>query len=68
LRQRVSLDDIASADAVDLLTVRQLKELLINSFVDYKGCCERGELIDHVRRLWTEHQRNKKLGMVFRFS
>lgn len=64
MRQRMTLDDITCADAVDALTVRQLKELLVNSFVDYKGCCERVELVDHVRRLWTEHQRNKKLGII----
>jgi hypothetical protein len=59
--QRTSLDDITDADHIGALTVRQLKEILINSFVDYKGCCERQELVEHVHRLWIEHQRNKKL-------
>jgi hypothetical protein len=67
VQQRVSLDDVENVDAINLLSVRQLKELLVNSFVDYKGCCERGELVEHVQRLWTEHQRNKKLGNYVMF-
>ena len=60
--QRASIDDLESADAAGNLSVRQLKEILVNNFVDYRGCCEKHELVDRVRRLWVETQANRKLG------
>ena len=58
----MSLGRLASLQDIDLLSIRQLKEILVNSFVNYKGCCERQELVEHVRRLWLEHRRNQKYG------
>lgn len=34
------------------LSVKQLKEVLMLHRVDYKGCCEKQELLDRVGRLW----------------
>ncbi|XP_046548995.1 E3 ubiquitin-protein ligase RNF34-like [Haliotis rubra] len=56
---RMRLDNISSVEEVDTLTVRQLKEVLANNFVDYKGCCEKSELTERVKRLWNEEQLNK---------
>lgn len=64
--QRLGLDDIVKINDIENLSIRQLKELLVNSYVDYKGCCERQELVEHVRRLWIEHMRNKTFGKFFR--
>lgn len=32
--------------------MKQLKEVLMLHRVDYKGCCEKQELLDRVSRLW----------------
>jgi hypothetical protein len=60
--KRVRLDDIKSEAAVDGLTIRQLKEILTNSYVDYKGCVERIELVTRVKNLWIDHQKNVQKG------
>ncbi|XP_041349402.1 E3 ubiquitin-protein ligase RNF34-like isoform X2 [Gigantopelta aegis] len=56
---RMKLEKISSLDDIGNLTARQLKEVLANNFVDYKGCCEKAELVDRVKRLWKEEQNNK---------
>lgn len=53
--QRVDLTDINSLADFDLLTVKQLKEILALNRVDFKGCCEKKELKERVIRLWTNH-------------
>ena len=67
-QRRMLLSEIRDTASIELLTVRQLKELLANNFVDYKGCCEKAELVMRVRQLWTDHQRNVDYGQCFRFS
>lgn len=54
-KQRVDLTDINSRADFDLLTVKQLKEILALNRVDFKGCCEKKELKERVIRLWTNH-------------
>ncbi|GFR58008.1 E3 ubiquitin-protein ligase RNF34 [Elysia marginata] len=56
--RRTQLDDVKAEVDVENLTVRQLKELLVNNFVDYRGCCERSELVEKVKNLWRDHQEN----------
>nr|KAG5693037.1 hypothetical protein BaRGS_005661 [Batillaria attramentaria]KAG5707026.1 hypothetical protein BaRGS_019631 [Batillaria attramentaria] len=63
--QRATIDDVQSQEDVENLTVRQLKEILVNNFVDYKGCVEKHELVDRVKRLWVETQANKERGVAF---
>ncbi|XP_048761396.2 E3 ubiquitin-protein ligase RNF34-like isoform X2 [Ostrea edulis] len=58
--KRYTLDDIKSVDDIETLSVRQMKEVLVNNFVDYKGCVEKTELQQRVVRLWKEHQNNKQ--------
>lgn len=43
-----------SADLEDL-SVKQLKEILVLNRVDFKGCCEKNELIERVRRLLDDY-------------
>ncbi|OWF44900.1 E3 ubiquitin-protein ligase RNF34-like [Mizuhopecten yessoensis] len=59
-RVRMNLGQINSLEDVDNLTVRQLKEVLVTNFVNYKGCCEKPELVDRVKRLWREHKTNEQ--------
>ena len=60
--RRAQLDDISTETDIESLTVRQLKELLVNNFVNFKGCVEKPELVERVRRLWRDYCRNKKKG------
>ncbi|CAM2716491.1 unnamed protein product [Rotaria socialis] len=57
--RRKSLSEINHEDNIEDLNIRQLKELLAANFVDYKGCLERSELIDKVRRLYRDRQNEK---------
>lgn len=57
--RRMTLNQLSKEEDIDDLSVRQLKELLVTNYVDYKGCCERQELMERVRRLWTDDQKNK---------
>lgn len=43
-----------SSSELEDLTVKQLKEILMLNRVDFKGCCEKNELLDRVKRLWDE--------------
>ncbi|KAK1900631.1 E3 ubiquitin-protein ligase rififylin, partial [Dissostichus eleginoides] len=49
--RRASLSDLSSVDDIEALSVRQLKEILARNFVNYKGCCEKWELMERVVRL-----------------
>lgn len=42
--KRMKISDINSLEEIDNLTVKEMKELLFRSFVDYKGCVEKEEL------------------------
>ena len=57
------LDDIRSVSEISNLSIRQLKELLVTNYVDYKGCCEKQELLDRVQRLWMAHSKNREIGI-----
>lgn len=48
----INLDDFDAVDDLEALSVKQLKEILMLNRVDYKGCCEKQELLDRVQRLW----------------
>ncbi|TRY85164.1 hypothetical protein DNTS_006354 [Danionella cerebrum] len=54
--RRASLSDLRSAEDIEALSVRQLKEILARNFVDYKGCCEKWELMERVTRLYHDQQ------------
>lgn len=52
-RKWKSIEDICSLDDVDSLSVRELKKILTINFIDYKGCFEKSELTERVKRLWN---------------
>lgn len=54
--RRASLSDLSCVDDIEALSVRQLKEILARNFVDYKGCCEKWELMERVTRLYQDQQ------------
>ncbi|RVE65344.1 hypothetical protein OJAV_G00134740 [Oryzias javanicus] len=54
--RRASLSDLSGPEDVEALSVRQLKEILARNFVDYKGCCEKWELMERVTRLYQDQQ------------
>lgn len=54
--RRASLSDISNPDDIESLTVRQLKEILARNFVNYKGCCEKWELMERVTRLYHDQK------------
>ncbi|AWO99524.1 putative E3 ubiquitin-protein ligase rififylin [Scophthalmus maximus] len=54
--RRASLSDLSCEDDIEELSVRQLKEILARNFVDYKGCCEKWELMERVLRLYKDQQ------------
>ncbi|XP_014779896.1 E3 ubiquitin-protein ligase RNF34 [Octopus bimaculoides] len=56
----INLNTIDNIEAVANLTVKELKEILSFHFVDYKGCVEKWELLDRVRRLWEAQRQQKK--------
>lgn len=68
--RRASLSDLTSVKDIDALSVRQLKEILARNFVNYKGCCEKWELMERVTRLYKEKdlQQLGKAGNVNRAS
>ncbi|XP_063067466.1 E3 ubiquitin-protein ligase RNF34 [Engraulis encrasicolus] len=59
-RARASLSDIGQEEAIEGLTVRQLKEILARNFVSYSGCCEKWELVERVHRLYRDNQQNRR--------
>ncbi|XP_023136545.2 E3 ubiquitin-protein ligase rififylin [Amphiprion ocellaris] len=56
LGRRASLSDLSGVDDIEQLSVRQLKEILARNFVNYKGCCEKWELMERVTRLYQDQQ------------
>uniref|UniRef100_A0A8C3J2Q4 RING-type E3 ubiquitin transferase n=1 Tax=Calidris pygmaea TaxID=425635 RepID=A0A8C3J2Q4_9CHAR len=66
--RKASLSDITSIGDINALSVRQLKEILARNFVNYKGCCEKWELLERVTRLYKEkdlQHLGKKLSKCF---
>ncbi|XP_072547955.1 E3 ubiquitin-protein ligase rififylin isoform X2 [Salminus brasiliensis] len=54
--RRASLSDLGSVEDIEALSVRQLKEILARNFVNYKGCCEKWELMERVTRLYHDQK------------
>ncbi|XP_029468963.1 E3 ubiquitin-protein ligase rififylin [Rhinatrema bivittatum] len=66
--RRASLSDIVNVEDIEALTVRQLKEILARNFVNYKGCCEKWELMERVTRLYHEQKNLHLSGVVMASS
>ncbi|ESO05297.1 hypothetical protein HELRODRAFT_77704 [Helobdella robusta] len=63
--KRIKLDDLKDVSDIELLSVRQIKDILTNNFVNYKGCCEKSELSNMVANLFLEHAKNKSSTFFF---
>lgn len=59
---RASLSDLSAVEDIEALSVRQLKEILARNFVNYKGCCEKWELMERVTRLYHDQKDLQNLG------
>ncbi|XP_031557331.1 E3 ubiquitin-protein ligase RNF34-like [Actinia tenebrosa] len=57
-----TIDDITSIDQVSSLSIREIKQILTVNCVDFKGCCEKEELLQKVRMLWKSRNDSKKIG------
>lgn len=44
------------SEELEELSVKQLKEVLMLNRIDFKGCCEKTELLERVQRLWNDLQ------------
>lgn len=56
----VKLSDITDVAGLEVLNVKQLKDLLTVNRVDFKGCVERSELLDKASRLWQQHAKSRE--------
>lgn len=54
-----SLSQIQNVEEVEQLSVKELKTILTANFVDFKGCCEKKELLDRVAALWKSKQQTE---------
>ncbi|KFB51086.1 AGAP006730-PA-like protein [Anopheles sinensis] len=52
--KQINLSDIKESADLDVLSVKQLKGILMVNRVDFKGCCEKAELRERVLRLWRD--------------
>ncbi|XP_053213771.1 E3 ubiquitin-protein ligase rififylin-like [Panonychus citri] len=57
-----NIDDLNSEDQIRDLSIRQIKLLLTRNFVDFKGCCEKEELLEKAIRLWRDVNKAKERG------
>ncbi|CAF1570639.1 unnamed protein product, partial [Rotaria sordida] len=57
---RIALNDILSLESINNLTIRQLKDILIQNFVSTNGCVEKKDLINKVELLYRDHQKQKE--------
>ncbi|XP_046744592.1 E3 ubiquitin-protein ligase rififylin isoform X2 [Diprion similis] len=56
----VKLSDITDIAELEALNVKQLKDLLSTNRVNYKGCIERGELLEKASGLWHHHVKSRE--------
>nr|CAD7588374.1 unnamed protein product [Timema genevievae] len=54
------LADISTPSELETLSSKQLKELLVRNRVDFRGCCEKPELVEKAARLWNENTQARK--------
>lgn len=57
--QHINLEQFAQISDLDMLNVKQLKELLIRNRVEFRGCLERKDLLERAKTLWRNHAQYK---------
>ncbi|CAF1102239.1 unnamed protein product [Adineta steineri] len=60
LSNRKTLADVSSLESIHNLTVGQLKDILTQNFVSYRGCVEKNELITKLELLYRDKQLQEK--------
>ena len=55
----LDLMDLDSESQIDELSIKQLKVILKKNCIDFKGCVEKQELTDRVKRLWLAKIKEK---------
>lgn len=64
-RSTISLDSFQEKSDISKLSAKELKALLDDNFVDYKGCVEKEELVDRVVMLWESTKlQQQQLGQL----
>lgn len=63
----MDLNDLESVSQIEELGVKQLKVVLRRNCIDFKGCVEKQELTERVKRLWVARQKEKGICLLFRF-
>ena len=54
MQRHASLSDLTSAQDIEVLNVRQIKEILTYNFVDYRDCFEKKDLVERLKRLYND--------------
>lgn len=57
--RHITLEQFKQASQLEILSVKQLKELLTRNRVEYRGCLERADLLERAKTLWRNHQQFK---------
>lgn len=55
----MALEHYESVDELGQLTVMQMKLMLTRNFVDYRGCCEKAELLEKLSWLWQQKRKHQ---------
>ena len=53
------MDDIKDENDIGNLSVIELKQILKANFIDYRGCCEKRELMDKVIMLYNSQKKGQ---------
>ncbi|XP_039265049.1 E3 ubiquitin-protein ligase RNF34-like [Styela clava] len=53
--------DITIEAQIDYLSIREMKQILADNFVDYKGCVEKSELKIRVKNLYQDRSKNEEI-------
>lgn len=54
-RGPINLDRFRRLSDLELLSGKQLKELLSRNRVEFRGCLERRDLLERAKMLWRDH-------------
>ncbi|XP_045785573.1 E3 ubiquitin-protein ligase rififylin [Maniola jurtina] len=58
-QEPINLEQFKKVSDLDLLSGKQLKELLSRNRVEYRGCLERRDLLERAKMLWRDHAKYK---------
>lgn len=59
-KEKIELTDLKSTEDISFLSIKQLKFILQNNFVNFHGILEKKELVKRVETLYLQHQNDTK--------